>query len=95
VAVQQETFLFNTNLELDQIRQEIKKYETLLDQDAILLTLKSRIRLGYENKYNNGIATMTELLNKTNEEHLTRQNMAVHQIQHLMKVYEYKNKSGN
>lgn len=95
VAVQQETFLFNTDLELDQIRQEIKKYETLLDQDAILLTLKSRIRLGYENKYSNGIATMTELLNKTNEEHLTRQNMAVHQIQHLMKVYEYKNKSGN
>lgn len=95
VAIQQETFLFNTNLELDQIRQEIKKYQTILEQDEKLLTLKSRIRLGYENKYHNGVTTMTELLDKTNEEHLTRQNMAVHQIQHLMKVYEFKNKSGN
>ena len=92
---EKETFLFNTNLKLVQIRQEILKYEKLLEQDAQLLTLKTRIRLGFENKYQNGVATMTELLNKTNEEHLTRQNMAVHQIQHLMKVYEYKNKSGN
>jgi outer membrane protein TolC len=94
VAVSQETFLFNTHLELAQISQEIEKYETLLDQDAQLLTLKSRIRLGFENKYENGIATMTELLNKANEEHLAQQNMAAHQIQHLMKVYQYKNISG-
>jgi outer membrane protein TolC len=95
VNTQRETFLFNTNLELTQTRQELKKYKTLIDQDKKLLTLKGRIRAAYETKYENGITTMTELLNMTNEEHLAKQNLAVHEIQYLMTAYRYKNKSGN
>jgi outer membrane protein TolC len=95
VNTQRETFLFNTNLELTQTRQELEKYKTLIDQDKKLLTLKGRIRAAYETKYENGITTMTELLNMTNEEHLAKQNLAVHEIQYLMTAYRYKNKSGN
>ena len=95
VQVQRETFLFNTNLELTQTQLELEKYKTLIDQDKELLTLKNRIKNAYDVKYENGISTMSELLDRTNEESIARQNLIVHEIQYLMKAYQYKNKSGN
>lgn len=95
VSVQRETFLFSNNLELTQTQLELKKYKTLLEQDMEILVLKRRIKEAYDLKYQNGVSTMTELLNKTNEESVAKQNLIVHEIQYLMKAYQYKNKSGN
>jgi outer membrane protein TolC len=67
---QKETFLFNTNLGLTQTQQALNKYKKLIEQDRELLALKTKIANAYEIKYENGIATMTELLNRTNEESL-------------------------
>jgi outer membrane protein TolC len=95
VGVQKETFLFNNNLELTQTRLEMKKYQTLLEQDKEILALKIRIREAYDTKYENGISTMSELLDRTNDESIARQNLIVHEIRYLMKAYQYKNKTGN
>ena len=95
VAVQRETFLYNNNLDLTQTQLELKKYKTLLDQDKEILTLKSSIKNAYDVKYENGISTMSELLDRTNDESVAQQNLIVHEIQYLMKAYQYKNKSGN
>lgn len=95
VAVQRETFLFSNNLELTQTQLELKKYKTLLEQDMEILVLKKRIKEAYDVKFENGVSTMTELLNKTNEESVAQQNLIVHEIQFLMKAYQYKNKTGN
>ncbi|WP_020529920.1 TolC family protein [Flexithrix dorotheae] len=95
VKVQRETFLFNTNLELTQTQQELDKFKTLIDQDKELLTLKSGIKQAYEVKYENGVSTMSQLLDKVNDENAAKQNLIMHEIQYLMKVYQYKNKSGN
>ena len=74
---------------------ELKKYKTLLKQDEEILTLKSSIKNAYDVKYENGISTMSELLDKTNDESVAHQNLIVHEIQYLMKAYQYKNKTGN
>lgn len=95
VQVQRETFLFNNNLELAQTKLELEKYKALLEQDREILVLKTRIKNAYEVKYENGISTMTDLLNRTNDESAAMQNLIVHEIQYLMKAYEYKNKTGN
>ena len=95
IAVQKETFLFNNNLELTQTRLELNKYKVLLEQDREILALKSSIKKAYDVKYENGISTMSELLNKTNEESIAQQNLIVHEIQYLMKAHHYLNKSGN
>jgi outer membrane protein TolC len=95
VQTQRETFLFNNNLELTQTQIELQKYKALLDQDREILKLKSSIKNAYEVKYENGISTMSELLDKTNEESLAKQHLIVHEIQYLMKAYQYLNKSGN
>ena len=87
--------MFNTNLELIRIQEEITKYRTLTDTDEEILRLKNRITRSYQVKYDNGVSTMSELLDKTNEENLAKQNLITHEIQYQMAIYNYNNISGN
>ncbi len=95
VDVQKETFLFNNQLELTQTLLDVQKYKKLVAQDQEILSLKTRIKEAYELKYRNGISTMSELLNRTNDESAARQNLIIHEIQYLMKSYQYLNRTGN
>ena len=95
VQVQRETFLFNNNLELTQTQVELNKYQNLIEQDKAILNLKTKIKKSYDIKYENGICTMSELLDRTNEESVAQQNLITHEVQYLMKAYQYKNKTGN
>jgi len=95
INLQRETFLFNTNLELTQFERELAKYNILIEQDKALLVLKTSIKNAYEIKYENGVSTMSAMLDRVNDESMARQNLAVHEIQFLMKSYQYKTKSGN
>lgn len=95
VQVQRETFLFNNDLELTQTQVELNKYKNLIEQDKEILTLKTRIKSAYDVKFENGISTMSELLDRTNDESVAKQNLITHEVQYLMKAYQYKNKTGN
>ncbi len=88
---QEETFLFNTNLELSQTDMELEKYRKLLEQDSEILLLKTSIKNAYTVKYENGIVTMSAMLDRINDENVTKQNMIMHEIQYLMKAYQYLN----
>ncbi|MCB2207390.1 MAG: TolC family protein [Bacteroidetes bacterium] len=92
---QEETFLFNTHLELNQTDKELEKYHKLLEMDREILLLKSSIKDAYLVKYDNGVATMTDVLQRINDESVAKQMMIMHEIQYLMKAYQYLNKSGN
>lgn len=95
VQNQEEIFLFNTNLELTQKEKELEKYLHLIAQDIELLKLKSSIKDAYVVKYENGISTMSAMLDKMNDENVAKQNKIVHEIQYLMTAYQYLNKTGN
>jgi outer membrane protein TolC len=92
---QEETFLFNTKLELNQTDRELEKYNKLLEHDNELLTLKSSIKDAYMVKYDNGVATMTDVIHRINDESAARQTLIMHEIQYLMKLYQYLFQSGN
>ncbi len=92
---QEETFLFNTNLELNQSQMELGKYGALLKNDNEIVTLKGKIKEAYNVKYDNGVATMSDLLDKTMDENLAKQDRIMHEIQYLMTAYKYLTKSGN
>lgn len=95
VNIQRETFVFNANLELIRILEETNKYRVMIARDEEILRLKNRITRSYQVKYHNGISTMSELLDKTNEENMAKQNLITHEIQYQMAIYSYKNISGN
>ncbi len=95
VQNQEETFLFNTNLELDQTQVELQKYQELIHKTEEVVLIKERIKKAYEVKHENGVATMTQLLYKINEENLAKQKLIMQEIQYLQKQYQYRYKSGN
>ena len=91
----EETFLFNTNLELTQVENDIEKLKLLIEKDEEILKLKTKIKNSYESKYKNGVATMSDLLIRINDENAAGQDKILHEIQHLMKAYKYMNLTGN
>jgi outer membrane protein TolC len=95
INIQQETFLFNTNLQLVQQQYDIEKQKNILRRDEDIVLLKSNIKKGYELKYKNGLCTMNDLLLATNGENDALSNKAIHEIQLLMNAYLYKTTSGN
>jgi outer membrane protein TolC len=95
VNVQRETFLFNTKLSLSQVGNDLQKLSSLIEQDQEILALKSSIKQAYDVKYSNGVSTMSALLDKVNDENMARQQLVMHEIQFLKKLYEYQNISGN
>ncbi len=95
VDAQQETFLFNTKLELKQTDNQIERYKQLMQKDDEIVRLRESIKRASETKYENGAYTMTDLLMDINAENLARQNKALHEIEYLMNMYSRKITSGN
>jgi len=93
--VTEETFLFNTNMQLTQTSANIEKQKAVLSDDEEIVNLRKTIREGYQLKYNTGISPLLDFLNATEKESEARGQKALHEMQLLMTLYDYKTISGN
>ena len=94
VNVQQETFVFNTGLQLTQAWQEIQKAKELIQTDDEIIELRQRVKTAGERKYANGVYTVNDLIRDVNAENQARQAKILHEIQYLMNIYYYSVVSG-
>lgn len=94
LQIQRETFLFNTGLELTKEQSEIQKMKDLLLKDDQIIQLRTRVKLSGESRYKNGTYQMNELIRDINNESLARQTKALHEIQCLLNVENYKQIQG-
>lgn len=92
---QRETFVFNNNLQLKQVSSEIDKQKAILGNDDEIVSLKGKIKSAYQLKYDNGMCSITDLINSINAESEARNTRSLHHVQLLMNVYNYKTKSGH
>ena len=92
---QQETFTFGNNLQLTQAASEIEKQRQIIENDDEIVKLKGDITKSYQVRFDNGMCTMNDLINAMNKESEARANQALHSVQQLMGVYNYKTISGN
>ena len=95
INVQEETFLFNTRFQLTQTTANIEKQKAVLSEDEEIVNLRKTIREGYQLKYNTGAGPLFDLLNATEKESEARAQKALHEMQLLMTLYDYKTISGN
>ena len=95
IGVQRETFLFNTNLSLQQAEQEILKLRQLIAVDNDLIALRSSIKNTSRKQLDNGVITEHDYLLDLNAEDQARQNQSLHEVQLMMAYYNYKTLSGN
>lgn len=92
---QQETFLWNTNIDLSRKRLDIEKQVSILSKDQEIIALRSSIKKAYELKYQNGVCTVQDLVVAVNAESEAISNKAMHEIQLLLSQYEQSHFSGN
>jgi outer membrane protein TolC len=95
VAIQKETFLFNTNLKMTQQSNEIDKIKQLMRDDDEIIRLRTNIKKASEVKVEHGTLSVTDLLRDINSEDQAKQNKVLHEIQLLISIYNYKNSTNN
>jgi outer membrane protein TolC len=92
---QQETFLFNTNLQLTQQANDIDKQRSIVSKDTQIVALRTSIKKAYELKYQNGMCTVQDLILAVNAENEANSNKALHEVQLMSSICNYKTTSGN
>ena len=95
IAVQKETFLFNTNLKMTQQSNEIDKMKQLMQDDDEIIRLRTNIKKASEVKVEHGTLSVTDLLRDINSEDQAKQSKVLHEIQLLISIYNYKNSTNN
>lgn len=95
IGVQQETFLFNTELIVKQQSNEIGKYRELLATDEEIIGLRGRIKTAAMAQLENGVITGNDFLKEVHDEDRARQNKLLHELQLLMSQYNQQTTMGN
>jgi hypothetical protein len=95
IDVQESTFIFNTRMQMTQAYSNIEKQKTVLSDDEEIVNLRKTIREGYQLKYDTGISPLHDFLNATEKETEALAQKALHEMQLLMTLYDYKTISGN
>jgi outer membrane protein TolC len=95
VAVQRETFLFNTHLTIKQQDGAIDQYRQLLASDDEIVALRDKIKNTSLAQLENGAIDSNDYLREVNAEDQARQGKIVHTIQLLMSQYNQRTTTGN
>ncbi len=88
LELEEESFRFTTDIALEEKEMELVKYQKLIEEDEKIIEIKTRLINSYRNKYENGIATMRDLLIQINNENLAKQSKILHEVQYLKTQYQ-------
>jgi outer membrane protein TolC len=90
-----ELFLFNVRLQAIRDDSAIRSVRALMREDDEIIALRANIRKAAEAKVANGTLTVTEMLREITAESLARRTRAIHEVQLLMNIYQWKHTTNN
>ena len=90
VRIEQESFIFNTKMEMLMQDAEIKKMRNLVKEDEKVLRFRESIRQASEVKYANGVYTISELISDVNYALIAQQEKLLREIELKMMIYSKK-----
>ena len=90
VRIEQESFIFNTKMEMLMQDAEIKKMRNLVKEDEKVLRLRESISQASEVKYANGVYTISELISDVNYALIAQQEKLLREIELKMMIYSKK-----
>lgn len=95
VDIQRESFLYNTNLLLIQTQGEVRRIEEQMRDDDEIIRLRNNIKKSAQAKVEQGTLTVNDMLREVTAENSAIRNRALHGVELLKTLYEYKNKTNN
>ncbi|MBL7700017.1 MAG: TolC family protein [Chitinophagaceae bacterium] len=81
IEAKRETFLMNTNAQLESQQSEIEKLETLVESDNEIIDLRKSVTTAAKAQLENGVMTASDYLVEVNAEDQARQVLIAHEIQ--------------
>jgi predicted solute-binding protein len=94
IDVQKQTFLFNTNVVLQQQNEDITRLQKIINTDDKIIPLREHIKQTALAQLNLGVATSRDYLREVNAENSARQDKILHSIQLLIAEYNKQNTTG-
>lgn len=94
VEVQKETFLLNTNTDLERQQSEVEKLQKLVATDKDIIDLRVKVKDAAKAQLENGVITANDYLKEVNAEDQARQSLITHQIQLLQAQINYQTLAG-
>ena len=95
IAVQKETFLFNTAITVQQATTAVNKYQQLMASDDAIIQLRTQVKTAAISQLENGVITGNDFLKELNDKNLARQNKSLHEMQWLLSQYNQQTTTGN
>ncbi|WP_215224885.1 TolC family protein [Echinicola shivajiensis] len=95
LAVQEENFLFNTQLNIEQQETEVGKLKKLIQTDQEIIALRENIKNTSQSQLEYGVITASDYLQRVNEANRARQDLSYHEIQLMAVLYDNKTTTGN
>ena len=90
IAIQRETFLFNTSLNQSSKENEVEKFREMLKSDEEIIHLRNSVKRATESRVANGTANVTDLMRDITAEALAKQDKILHEIEMLQAIYNLK-----
>lgn len=95
IDVEQDVFVFNTDMTLRQHNADIEKYRKLIASDRQMIELREKIASITRSQLEQGVVTTTDYLQQINDADEARQNLAYHEVQLLMTIANKNITTGN
>jgi len=95
IAVQKETFLFNTRYALQQQNEDINKLQKLISSDEEIIALRTNVKNTSLAQLENGVITTNDYLTQVNAENSARQTRSLNEVQLLLTLYQQRTTTGN
>ncbi|OJY88439.1 MAG: transporter [Sphingobacteriales bacterium 44-15] len=88
--LQRQAFLFNTGMIVKQQQTEEEKWQSLLNTDNEIITLRENIKKAAAAQLENGVITGSDYIREANAEAQAKQSRILHEIQLLLSGYNLK-----
>ena len=85
-----EVFLFNNKLDEMQQLENINRFQTMMNSDAEIISLRTNVRKTAESKLAHGIIVVNSLLREFNNENAPKTQQTIHEIDMLKEMYNLK-----
>jgi hypothetical protein len=89
ISVAREIFMFNTQMQLIQQDENVRKIKQLISTDEEIVRLRTNVKKASEVKLENGVIAVADLVRDITSEDLAKQSASIHRTQYLMAVYKF------
>ena len=95
VTTEKETFETNNQMQLNELKSEISKLETIIKTDSQIILLREKVVQSSDSQMRNGVITTSEYVTELNQLFDAKTNQKVHQTQLELAKINYQTIKGN